>query len=208
MPTPQEILRQLAEITNEQRLVAMGWHVMMAIVAIVAIALGLGWRPSRRQAALGLAGPCVSVAILAAVHGNPFNAAVFTALAAFLALAGLRLEAGRVVRGAAWTAWVGGATLTFGLVYPHFLEVSGWLEHLLAAPFGVIPCPTLAVTIGLLLVADGLGSRIVALVRAVAGVLCALFGALRLGVSIDLVLLVGSFALLARALLPARGSLS
>lgn len=65
-----------------------------------------------------------------------------------------------------------------------------------AAPLGLIPCPTLALVTGFALFAGGLVSRTWVVVLGAAGASYALFGALGLGVWIDLALLVGATALL------------
>ena len=97
----------------------------------------------------------------------------------------------------------GAALLIFGWVYPHFLETSSPLTYLYAAPTGLIPCPTLSITIGFALILGGLDSRLWSWVLGAFGLFYGAFGALRLGVTIDLVLLLGSIALIAFALLPA-----
>jgi len=83
----------------------------------------------------------------------------------------------------------------FGWVYPHFLEVPT-LAYLVAAPVGVVPCPTLALVGGLALLFGGLQSRAVSGILGAASLFYALFGDLRLGVWMDLGLLVGAIALL------------
>ena len=88
MPTPNEILGGLASIANEMILLAVLWHVL---VAIVILGIVLGWRPSKKFGAALLATPLLSVSILAWVYNNPFNGAVFLLFAVILAIIGLRL---------------------------------------------------------------------------------------------------------------------
>jgi hypothetical protein len=88
--------------------------------------------------------------------------------------------------------------IAFGWAYPHFLRGDAF-ALLVAAPLGVIPCPTLAAVIGVALIADGLGARAWSWTLAATGVFYAVFGVARLGVWIDVALLVGSVALMARA---------
>jgi hypothetical protein len=199
MPPAEEILRQLATLANEQRLVAGFWHLVLVAVAI---ALATGWRPSRRRAAVNLSAPCASVAILAFAYGNPFNATAFAVLAAMVVALGVGVGDGRAASGPWWTTLLGIAMVSFGFVYPHFVEVESVLEYLYAAPAGVIPCPTLAVVIGLTLIADGFGSRGYMLIVAGAGLFYGIFGATHLGVPLDFVLLLGAATLGGRAVLP------
>jgi hypothetical protein len=88
MPTPNEILGGLASIANEMILLAVLWHVL---VALVIIGIVLGWRPSKKLGAALLAIPLLSVGILAWVYNNPFNGAVFLLFAVILAIIGLQL---------------------------------------------------------------------------------------------------------------------
>jgi len=81
MPDAQSILSNLRLIANDRIVGAVAWHVA---VALCGLALAFGWRPSRRLAGLLLSAPVASVGIVAFVHGNPFNGAMFVALAAAL----------------------------------------------------------------------------------------------------------------------------
>jgi hypothetical protein len=199
MPTAEDILAGLEAVALQGRPVAIVWHAL-ALVALVAIARG--WRPHRRLAALLLILPPVSVAVLAWVHGNPFNGATFVALCLALGILGARLPTLPTSRPPAWSLVLGLAMLVFGLVYPHFVRPGSLLAPLYSAPTGVVPCPTLSLVIGATLVADGLGSRAWSLVLAGAGLFYGLFGVLRLGVMLDVGLIVGAAALLVRGLMP------
>ncbi len=77
----------------------------------------------------------------------------------------------------------------------HFLNTTSFLPYLYAAPVGLVPCPTLSITIGAALILGGLESRGWSLVLAGMGIFYAVFGALRLGVTIDFTLLVGALIL-------------
>ena len=92
--------------------------------------------------------------------------------------------------------------IAFAWIYPHFLEGLSPGTSLWAAPMGVIPCPTLSLVIGFALLFDGFGSRSWSLILAGVGLFYGLFGAARLGVVLDVVLVGGASALLVRTLLP------
>lgn len=198
MPTPEEILAGLETIASEAVAVAIAWHVA---IAAAGVALYVGWRPTRRTAAVLLGLPAASVAVLALVFDNPFNGFVFALLAAALVALGLGVER-RPVRptGSRWPLVAGAAMIAFAWGYPHFLESRPAIAYLWAAPVGLIPCPTLSLMIGLALLGGGLGSRAWSLVLASAGAFYGIFGAAYLGVSIDLVLLAGALALAFTAL--------
>lgn len=192
MPTPQEILRGLQELANGWRALAVFWHAYFG-----ALLLGFAWgvRPERRLLGILLALPLLSVSILAWTIGNPFNGTVFALAALALATVSLTLPAGPVPMGPLWTVNLGALLFAFGWVYPHFLETSSPLAYLYAAPTGLVPCPTLSIVVGMSLLVDGLGSKAWCLVLAASGIFYGIFGAFRLGVTIDVVLIAGAGAL-------------
>jgi len=192
VPDAQSILTNLRLIANARIATAVAWHVA---VAVCGLALALGWRPSRRLAGLLLAAPVASVGVVAALHGNPFNGAMFGALTAVLAGIASRFGSDRVQGGATASKIVGAVMIAFAWMYPHFLEARP-ATYLYGAPMGVIPCPTLALVIGFALVSGGLASRAWSFTLAAAGLFYGFFGAFRLGVTLDLFLIAGALALL------------
>jgi hypothetical protein len=202
MPTAPEILAGLTAIARNWFALAVLWHVVLA-VALAAIATG--WRPARRRASLLIALLPASAAIAAIAHGNPFNGVVLSATSAVLAILAARDPAEPAGGAPRWSAWAGLAMIAFGWVYPHFLDGHA-LVYLYAAPVGLVPCPTLSVAIGFALVA-GPANRASGLTLAGIGGFYALFGAARLGVTLDLGLLLGA-ALLATAALRGAGATS
>ena len=193
MPTPNEIVAGLAAIANQAIAVAILWHALLAIALVAAV---LGRRPSRRTTAIAIALLPASVAIVALVYGNPVNGIVLAATACALAVLGARTPPGPATAG--WTRWLGYALLAYGWLYPHFV-VGPAIAYLVAAPVGVLPCPSLAVAIGLAL-SSGSGDRAWRWTLGAVAFAFALFGALRLGVLLDLGLLVGAAALCASTL--------
>ena len=93
---------------------------------------------------------------------------------------------------------IGVIMIVFGLLYPHFIETDSVLKYLYASPVGLIPCPTLAILIGFLLVFNGFGSQSITLTLIVFGLFYGIFGALRLGVHLDILLIFGTLALLTK----------
>lgn len=67
-------------------------------------------------------------------------------------------------------------------------------DWLYAAPTGIIPCPTLSIVIGFTLILGGLRSRSWCLVLTTVGLFYGFFGAVRLGVKIDGILLLGALS--------------
>ena len=197
MPSADAIHQGLTTIANQWRWLALGWH---AALAILALGVVRGWRPSTRAVALLLAVPVLSVSMLAWVASNPFTVIVCGLLAATLVLLAFRLREEPAALSSRPLVGLGAALVAFGWTYPHFLHASAWTAYLYEAPLGLVPCPTLSLVVGVSLILGSLGSRIWAAVVACAGLLYGAIGAFALGVTIDLVLVVGSLALGATAL--------
>lgn len=199
MPNPEQILDGLGEIANEWQIVAMLWHVYFGALVIGLIA---GRRPTKRTAGILLALPLFSVSILAWSFANPFNGTVFALAGLTLTLIAVRLPDERIqIASLGWIV-AGGFLFLFGWVYPHFLVTPTFVPYLYAAPTGLVPCPTLSIVIGLALVVGGLESRAWSLVLGLTAAFYGLFGAVRLGVTIDYVLLFGALLIIAVALMP------
>jgi hypothetical protein len=194
MPPREQILESLTHAANDGFAFAIAWH-LVAFIAIVA--LSGGWCPSSRLAGLLLAIPFVSVSAASWSFGNPFNGFAFAALAVALALvATLGENRGQVQLGPRWSQLVGGAMIALGWAYPHFLVDRPPLEYLVAAPLGLIPCPTLAVVSGFALLWRGLDDRRWSTILALITGCYAIFGWVRLGVWIDAALFVGATGLI------------
>jgi hypothetical protein len=199
MPSANELVADLQAIANEWRTVATAWHVFLAILVT---SLYLGWRPSVRLFLPLLVLPLLGVSAVAGLTGNPFNSAIFAMLA--LTLGALAFtQRGDPVRFGAWrTVSIGAALVVFGAAYPHFVEVNSWLTYAYAAPLGLIPCPTLAVVIGMSLMLNGCDSPSWSGVLAVAGIFYAAIGVVWFGIAIDAVLFAGALALAIHAVAP------
>lgn len=200
MPSAQGILDGLTAIANDWKILAIAWHVVLAVGLAAFV---LGQRPAKAAAGIALVLPLVSVSALAWSAGNPFNGAVFALLAGALAALAARMR-GAIRVGPPWLVAAGFTLLAFGWVYPHFLQAGSWAAYLVAAPLGLVPCPTLSALIGGSLIVDGLESRGWSLTLAAAGVVYGLIGWLRLGVTIDVALLAGAVALGAATMLRGR----
>lgn len=189
--SPEEILSGLHTIANEWRLLSVLWHGYFVVFVLTLVS---GIRPTRRMVGFLLALPVVSVSVLAWVHGNPFNGTSFALTAVVLVAIAARWSKEDVKVAPIQLAFPGALLVGFGWIYPHFLDNAIALEYLYAAPTGLIPCPTLSIVIGFTLILGGLGSRSWCLLLAVVGLFYGVFGAARLGVMIDVVLILGALA--------------
>lgn len=194
---PTEILNGLTSIANDWRWLAVSWHAGLGALLLMLLA---GWRPSTRVLSRLLVMPLFSVSVVAWLSGNPFNGTMFAVLAGTLALAARRFSnAPGLLAGSIWVA-TGVAFIAFGSTYPHFVRTASWTSYLYSAPFGLLPCPTLSVVIGTTFLARDLRSRLWTGSLALAGLLYGAFGVLRLGVTLDWVLLCASVLLAAVAI--------
>jgi hypothetical protein len=203
MPNSEQFLNGLSAIANQWQILAIGWHVFFAVLAG---GLALGIRPPKRVGAILIALPLLSVSALAWLSANPFNALLFALASIALLIIAFRLPQELVEIAPLWLTSAGALLFLFGWMYPHFLESASFLPYLYAAPTGLIPCPTLSIVTGLSLMVGGLESRAWSVVLGGMGLFYALFGAIRLGVTIDLILLLGALLILLIAFLPKIGA--
>ena len=189
MPSAPDILASLYALANQYYPVAILWH---AVFFFGLAALTGTWRPGRRATAIFLCLPLLSVASLAFMTGNPFNGALFGLMTVMIFAFGMRLSAAPVAFGDRRAMIAGIAMLAYGLVYPHFLQADTIVSYLFASPAGLIPCPTIAVVMGFLLLLRGLESRGILLTVAAFGLLYGLIGVLWLGVWLDIGLVAGA----------------
>jgi hypothetical protein len=192
MPTPEQILDSLRQIANQWQPIAIVWHLYFGAFAI---GLALGWHPSIRISSFLLGLPMLSVSAFAWMASNPFNGTMFALAGVALLIIAIRMPDEPVQIAPAWAMLAGALMFLFGWLYPHFLETTSFIPYLYAAPTGLIPCPTLSILIGLTLILAGLDSRAWSLLLGAVGIFYGLFGALRLGVIIDLFLLLGALLL-------------
>jgi hypothetical protein len=189
MPSPEAILSLAATTANEYRMLAIGWHVFLGAILVALLA---GWRPSNRFAGCLLAAPLLSVSVLAWASGNPFNGATFAALALLLFGFATRMSKEPINVASSFLLLTGALLVAFGWTYPHFLTRNHWTAYTYAAPFGLLPCPTLSAVIGLTLVLGMLRSQAWSMTLAAAGFAYGAMGVFTLGVTLDYGLLAGA----------------
>ncbi|GET25157.1 hypothetical protein [Prolixibacter sp. NT017] len=193
MPKAEEILDGLHAIANDYVTLAKIWHLLFYILIVALLA---GWKPSNQLLASILCLPLLTVALLAWMRGNPFNGTSFTVLAIIVFIFSMQISGLPVTMSQKPFVVAGILIMAFGLVYPHFIETNSHIGYLYASPAGLIPCPTLSVVIGFLLVFNGLNSAYISLAFVIAGLFYGLFGLLKLKVQLDLFLVVGAVVLL------------
>jgi len=193
MPSADTILDSATRIANDWRSLAVGWHVYFGLLMLAIVTAP---RVSSRLVAYALVVPLVSVSAMAWTAVNPFNGSVFLGLAVGLA-AIARRGPDRVVHLASPPSVGAGVVLiAFGWAYPHFLETTAWAAYLVAAPLGLLPCPTLAAVIGVTIAVRGPGSGPWRVTLGLAGLAYGIIGIVGLGVALDIGLVAGAVVLL------------
>jgi len=198
MPSSTAILAGLTTIANEWWTVAVFWHAYVALL-LVAIAARLDCSVRLLGGLLVL--PLLSVSALAWASGNPFNGVIFAGLSLTLAAIVYRSPPRTIQIASGPPLLLGVMFVAFGWIYPHFVETSHWSGYLIAAPLGLLPCPTLSAIIGLTLIVSGLESVAWSVTLAGAAVLYSAIGVIRLAVVIDIVMFAGAATLIAVVLL-------
>lgn len=197
-----DILHGLETIAYQNLWIAAFWHLFFYSLVIALIAK---WEPSNKLLGILLCIPLLSVAILAYINGNPFNGTLFSIITLLLLFFIIRGSGGQIETSSTIFLIIGIAMIAFGLVYPHFIETNNVFKYLYAAPTGLVPCPTLSVLIGFVLIYNGFGLSSVNLVFIIAGLFYGLFGAFKLGVTLDAGLIIGSLTLLVKYLTSIKG---
>jgi hypothetical protein len=197
MPSPSEILAGLSRIANDAIALAILWHI---VIAAIALQLSGGWRPTQSTARILVALPLASASALAFRFGNPFNGSLMALLCIALIVSASRAPQTPAAFGSHFAVAAGAISIAFAWVYPHFLVDRPAWQYLFASPMGLVPCPTLALVIGSTLVFGGLGSRAISLLIAAFGLFYGVFGIVRLGVTLDVGLLLVALALAAFAI--------
>jgi hypothetical protein len=196
MPSAQDILNVLASASAGLVPLAIAWHALLGLAIILVL---VGWRPARKLGALLLLLPFISVILVSFFYNSLFNFVVFIVFAVILAILALAMGPDCTYHPPAWGVFFGWLMLFFAWIYPHFRLSASWVYSLYGTPLGLIPCPTLSMVVGFALLADGFRSRGWTWVLIVLGLFYGLFGTLRLGVWIDVFLLVGTLMLVAEA---------
>ncbi len=194
MPDTATLLQTFHTIANDAFALAVAWHAFIALGVFAAVH---GYVTQHRAAEM-LGVLLASVSGIAFAFGNLFNGVVFALLALLAALITRGIPHTIVHAGTPAAVVLGGAMMLFGWAYPEFVDKPlGWLY---GSPLGLLPCPTLAFLIGATLFFGGFDSRAWSLLLGGAGLFYGLFGAIRFGVRIDVLLAAGALAALLYAI--------
>jgi len=201
MSRTEEILNGLQSIVNNYSTFAIIWH---AVFYLLIAALIAKWQPSNKLLGLLICLPLISVAIFAWLSGNPFNGVMFSLMTVLIVIFGLKASNQPIHTSQTVFMVIGILMIVFGLVYPHFINAASPIKYLYASPAGLIPCPTLSLLIGFLLLYNGFGSQSITITFVVFGLFYGLFGVLKLAVYVDIFLVLGSISLLIKYFIPLK----
>jgi hypothetical protein len=148
MPKTEDIINGLQRIVNDYSTFAIIWH---AVFYFLLIALAAKWQPSNKLLVLFICLPLLSVAIFAWLSGNPFSGIFFSIITVLIIILGLIASNQPIQTSQVPFMVTGILMIVFGLIYPHFINADSFLKYLYASPVGLIPCPTLSILIGFLL---------------------------------------------------------
>ena len=195
MPKTEEIISGLRTIVNDYSTFAIIWH---AVFYLLLAALIAKWQPSNKILGVLICLPLLSVAVFAWLSGNPFNGILFTIMAILIIIFGFKASNQPITISQVPFMVVGIFMIVFGLFYPHFISADSFLKYLYASPVGLIPCPTLSIIIGFLLLYNGFGSQSITLTFIIFGLFYGIFGVLKLAVYLDVFLVFGTIALIVK----------
>lgn len=130
------------------------------------------------------------------MSGNPFNGFLFSVMAILIFIFGIKASDQPIQLSQVPFILAGIIMIVFGLVYPHFINAGSFFKYLYASPAGLIPCPTLSILIGLLLLYNGFNSQPITIAFIAFGLFYGIFGVIKLAVYLDIFLILGSVMLL------------
>ncbi len=201
MPKTEEIINGLQSIVNDYSTFAIIWH---AVFYFLLAGLIAKWQPSNKLFGILICLPLISVAVFAWLSGNPFNGILFSVITILIFIFGLKASNQPVEISQVPFMVMGILMIVFGLVYPHFISAGSLLKYFYASPAGLIPCPTLSILIGFLLLYNGFNSQSITITFIAFGLFYGIFGVLKLAVHLDVFLILGSITLLVKYFIPLK----
>lgn len=201
MPKTEDIINGLQSVVNDYSTFAIVWH---AIFYFLLTGLIAKWQPSNKLFGVLLCLPLVSVALFAWLSGNPFNGFVFSIMTILIFIFGFKASNQPIQISQVPFMIIGILMIVFGLIYPHFISANSIFKYFYASPVGLIPCPTLSILIGFLLLYNGFGSQPITITFIAIGLFYGIFGVLKLAVYLDIFLILGSITLLIKYFIPLK----
>ena len=190
----QEILNYLEMLANHSLWVNFSMHILV-FMTLFAIFSKNKEKVRLFQVAIGIL--LLSVTINAVVFGNPFHAVTFGILAlTSLVQLFVRKETIQITNSKRIMA-IALFFIFMGLWYPEFVDKNAFLL-LVVSPVGVIACPTLLTTIGLLTLIMPSVNKFQYLITIIMGIVYGVLGVFVFKVYLDITLLI--FALYAGSL--------
>ena len=184
----REILIYLHMVANNNLIINVTMHIV-AIMALAAILIITKEDLKRVIFYITISILFLSVTINALFHGNPFHAVTFGILTLTSIIELYKNKSNIRMTNNGMNRAVGFLFIFIGLWYPEFVDKK-ILMLLLVSPVGIIPCPTLLTTLGLLTLMYQRGNRILCGMISLMGMIYALIGVFVLKVYLDISLLL------------------
>ena len=184
----QVIVKYLEMVANSNLWVNFLMHLVVFItITVIFTAKSNQFKRLVFQAALTVL--FLSVTVNAIIHGNPFHIVTF-AILAVTALAQLCLGKKNIdITRSKTTLAIAFFFIFIGIWYPDFIQ-KNLLILLFVSPVGVIPCPTLLTTLGLMTLGASSLSKTQYIIIAIMGLIYGIIGVFVLKVYLDITLLV------------------
>jgi hypothetical protein len=184
----ENIINYLAAISNQNLWLNSLIH-LLVIIAIGAI-FGGGKRNYHHRVVDGVIFLLFSsVAINAAIYGNPFHFITFALLALFAFIELFKNKNEFKILRLNIRSIVAFIFVVIGFLYPDFVETTP-VALLLFSPAGIVPCPTLLITLGMLTLAYPKVNIPQYTITALVGACYGLIGVFKLNVYLDIALIL------------------
>ncbi|AET66141.1 hypothetical protein Desor_0437 [Desulfosporosinus orientis DSM 765] len=185
---PREMLNYLEMLANNSLWINFTMHMIVLIAFTVVIAVNK--QTLKRWTFQGTIGIIFfSVTVHALIFGNPFHAATFGLLAIISLVQLIGRKETIQISQSKWISTIALSAIFLGLWYPEFVDKSA-LMLLMVSPVGVIPCPTLLITIGLLILIMPSVSSLQYLITIIMGLVYGIIGVFVFQVYLDITLLI------------------
>ena len=182
------ILNYLTMVSNENLALNFSMH----IVTLLAVAMMYFIKTSKVKGILfygSILTLYLSVAINAFVFGNPFHLVTFGALGIFTLVALLRGKGDELNPVKGPNTIIALLFIIIGFWYPEFVKASA-LNLFMLSPLGIVPCPTMLVSLGLMTLCYPKVNMPLYIAAIVSAVIYGVIGTFKFGVYLDITLLL------------------
>ncbi len=196
MKTPEAVRSMLENVSKELK----SYSAFVHILFLVVIGMGIFVKKIRNSMfSLFIAFLSLSAAIISAKYMIVPNIIIFVMFLTLIIHAYLTKKLNFDLKNIApINLLFGFIGLLFGFWYLHWVQSPVWLNALLYSPLGVLNCPTMVTICGFLCLTKGPRSYMLEVSVALVTLYTGFFGVFRLGVYVDVVLIICALFLIVR----------